>query len=175
MELDCRFRGDSVVFVGSHSGRFCALDRALGKCCWLLQVPGRIESSACLSRCGRYVSFGCYDHYIYCVQVARGELQWVFRTGSEVKSSPCVDRTRGSLACGSHDKHLYCLDFEVICLSSLHVSPFLCEVSKYQICCRQALQCGRNTFWMQAFSLPQPFHTHPTSYMWHLLLALCVA
>lgn len=118
---------------------------------------------------------GCYDHYIYCVQVARGELQWVFRTGSEVKSSPCVDRTRGSLACGSHDKHLYCLDFEVICLSSLHVSPFLCEVSKYQICCRQALQCGRNTFWMQAFSLPQPFRTHPTSYMWHLLLALCVA
>ncbi|CAN8006314.1 unnamed protein product [Ixodes hexagonus] len=104
--------GDSVVLVGSHSGLFCAVDALSGNCCWELQVPDRIESSACLSKCGSYVAFGCYDHNIYCVEVASGEQRWSFATNGEVKCSPTLNKKDGSLLCGSHDKHLYCINFE---------------------------------------------------------------
>lgn len=104
--------GDCVVLVGSHSGRFCAVDVLAGSCCWELQVPDRIESSACLSRCGSYVAFGCYDHNIYCIEVSSGARRWTFGTDGEVKCSPALNKTDGSLLCGSHDRHLYCINFE---------------------------------------------------------------
>lgn len=102
-------RGDTLVFIGSHAGRFCALSRDSGKCFWEIRVPDRIESSAGLSSCGRYVAFGCYDHRIYCADVMDGTVRWTVNTGAEVKSSPTANRVNTSFVCGSHDKCLYCI------------------------------------------------------------------
>ncbi|KAK8756145.1 hypothetical protein V5799_001151 [Amblyomma americanum] len=102
-------RGDTLVLIGSHAGRFCALNENSGDCLWEISVPDRIESSAGLSSCGRYVAFGCYDHHIYCVDIASGAVKWTLNTGAVVKSSPATNRTNNSFVCGSHDRYLYCL------------------------------------------------------------------
>ncbi|XP_037506260.1 beta-alanine-activating enzyme isoform X2 [Rhipicephalus sanguineus] len=102
-------RGDTVVFIGSHAGRFCALNEKSGNCFWVISVADRIESSATLSTCGKYVAFGCYDHHIYCADVEDGSVKWVLNTGAEVKSSPTTNRINCSFLCGSHDKSLYCI------------------------------------------------------------------
>uniref|UniRef100_A0A6M2D1J8 Putative acyl-coa synthetase family member 4 protein nrps998 ovary overexpressed n=1 Tax=Rhipicephalus microplus TaxID=6941 RepID=A0A6M2D1J8_RHIMP len=102
-------REDTVVFIGSHAGRFCALNGKSGNCFWEISVADRIESSATLSTCGKYVAFGCYDHHIYCADVVDGSVKWVINTGAEVKSSPTTNRKNCSFLCGSHDKYLYCI------------------------------------------------------------------
>uniref|UniRef100_A0A131YKU0 Acyl-CoA synthetase family member 4-like protein n=1 Tax=Rhipicephalus appendiculatus TaxID=34631 RepID=A0A131YKU0_RHIAP len=102
-------RGDTVVFIGSHAGRFCALNEKSGNCFWEISVADRIESSATLSTCGKYVAFGCYDHHIYCADVVDGSVKWVLNTGGEVKSSLTTNRINHSFLCGSHDKCLYCI------------------------------------------------------------------
>ncbi|XP_075544432.1 beta-alanine-activating enzyme-like isoform X1 [Dermacentor variabilis] len=102
-------RGDTVVFIGSHAGRFCALNEKSGDCFWEMSVADRIESSATLSTCGKYVAFGCYDHRIYCADVVDGSVKWALSTGAEVKSSPTTNRINCSFLCGSHDKCLYCI------------------------------------------------------------------
>ncbi|XP_028932495.1 beta-alanine-activating enzyme isoform X2 [Ornithorhynchus anatinus] len=52
--------GDSsaTVYVGSHSGRLQALDLRSGRLKWERVLGDRVESSACLSRCGRLVAVG---------------------------------------------------------------------------------------------------------------------
>lgn len=102
-------RGATLVFIGSHAGRFCALSLDSGKCFWEIHVPDRIESSAGLSSCGRYVAFGCYDHRIYCADVVDGTVRWTVNTGAEVKSSPAANRVNTSFVCGSHDQCVYCV------------------------------------------------------------------
>ena len=42
--------GRAVVLVGSHSGLFGAVDAACGRCLWQVQLPGRVEAEATLSR-----------------------------------------------------------------------------------------------------------------------------
>ena len=48
----------SVVYIGSHSGMFLAIDWELGLVLWRAQLGDRIESSATMSSCGRYVAVG---------------------------------------------------------------------------------------------------------------------
>ena len=53
------FRDDrGLVFIGSHSHLFAAVDLDSGEALWEIYVEDRIESSACLSLCGLYVIFG---------------------------------------------------------------------------------------------------------------------
>ena len=62
--LVARLRGGSctavanVVFIGSHSGLFFAITASDGQIIWKTQTGGRIESSACLSLCAKFVVFG---------------------------------------------------------------------------------------------------------------------
>jgi hypothetical protein len=42
--------GRAVVFIGSHSGLFGAVDAACGDCLWQVQLPGRVEADVSLSR-----------------------------------------------------------------------------------------------------------------------------
>jgi hypothetical protein len=50
--------GDENVFIGSHSFLFASINVNTGKANWEFQAKDRIESSACLSKCGNYVIFG---------------------------------------------------------------------------------------------------------------------
>ena len=47
-----------VVYVGSHSGWVVAVELVSGSERWRVRLGGRVESSACLSLCGRFVIMG---------------------------------------------------------------------------------------------------------------------
>jgi len=50
---------DSVmVYVGSHSHLFVAIELATGREAWHTELPDRIESSACVSCCGSFIAVG---------------------------------------------------------------------------------------------------------------------
>lgn len=66
-------RGNCAIFIGSHSGKFVALDITTGSQFWCLKVPGRIESSACVSYDGQNTLFGIINLIIL-------HLDWVNMT-----------------------------------------------------------------------------------------------
>ena len=47
-----------ALFIGSHSGLFVSLCVRSGRVHWKTQLSDRIEASACLSSCGKYVFVG---------------------------------------------------------------------------------------------------------------------
>jgi acyl-CoA synthetase len=46
------------IFIGSHSHQFICVDGESGHLNWTFHAQDRIESSACVSKCGNYVIFG---------------------------------------------------------------------------------------------------------------------
>ncbi len=50
--------GSGIVYVGSHSHQFLAVEVESGRVLWRSKLGGRVESSACPSLCGKYVSVG---------------------------------------------------------------------------------------------------------------------
>lgn len=48
----------TAVYIGSHSGKFIAVDVASGAILWQKNLDGRVESSACASICGTYITVG---------------------------------------------------------------------------------------------------------------------
>ncbi|GBM72873.1 Beta-alanine-activating enzyme [Araneus ventricosus] len=123
-------------FIGSHAGLFCCFNVLETSLKWTVKLPDRIESSSCLSFCGKYVFVGCYDHHLYCLNVKDGNILWLFSTGAEVKSSPVVS-SQNSVFIGSHDKHIYAINGEngellwkrMIGKGSIFSSPALFEDS----------------------------------------------
>ncbi|PFX21310.1 Acyl-CoA synthetase family member 4 [Stylophora pistillata] len=98
-----------------------------GKVLWESRLGDRIESSAALSLCGRYVVVGicCYDGQVYVLNRFTSETSWTFQPGNKlwefetqasVFCSPTLyqsekhdSRFSNCIVFGSHDKHVYCL------------------------------------------------------------------
>ncbi|NXL95285.1 ACSF4 enzyme, partial [Alectura lathami] len=109
------------VYIGSHSHTVQAIDLALGEVKWEKSLGDRIESSACVSKCGNYIVVGCYDGLVYVLQSSDGETHWAFVTEDAVKSSAVVDPSSGLVYVGSHDQHVYALDiYNKLCIWKLH-------------------------------------------------------
>ncbi|XP_010133244.1 PREDICTED: acyl-CoA synthetase family member 4 [Buceros rhinoceros silvestris] len=109
------------VYVGSHSHAVQAIDLDLGEIRWEKNLGDRIESSACVSKCGNFIVVGCYDGLVYVLQVADGEVYWTFATKDTVKSSAVVGPSSGLVYIGSHDQHVYALDiYKKACIWKLH-------------------------------------------------------
>ncbi|XP_062899156.1 beta-alanine-activating enzyme isoform X1 [Mobula hypostoma] len=112
---------DVTVYIGSHSHRMQAIDVLSGEIKWERILGDRIESSACISRCGHFIIVGCYDGSIYVLRRIDGETYWTFCTQNSVKSSPIVDPDVGLVFIGSHDHHVYALDIlDKVCVWKLH-------------------------------------------------------
>ncbi|XP_069780714.1 beta-alanine-activating enzyme isoform X2 [Narcine bancroftii] len=112
---------DVTVYIGSHSHRMQAIDALSGEIKWERILGDRIESSACLSRCGNFIVVGCYDGSIHVLRSIDGETYWTFCTQNSVKSSPVVDPDLGLVFVGSHDQHVYALDIlDKTCIWKLH-------------------------------------------------------
>ncbi|KAM8800969.1 beta-alanine-activating enzyme isoform 1-T4 [Rhynchonycteris naso] len=110
----------ATVYIGSHSHRMIAVDLYSGKVRWQQILGDRIESSACVSKCGNLIIVGCYNGLVYVLKSNNGEKYWVFTTEDAVKSSATVDPTTGFLYFGSHDQHAYALDiYEKKCVWKL--------------------------------------------------------
>uniref|UniRef100_A0A8C3R3D4 Beta-alanine-activating enzyme n=1 Tax=Cyanoderma ruficeps TaxID=181631 RepID=A0A8C3R3D4_9PASS len=109
------------VYVGSHSHAMQAIDLDLGEIKWEKTLGDRIESSACVSKCGNFIVVGCYDGLVYVLQSSNGEVHWTFVTEDTVKSSAVVDPSSGLVYVGSHDQHVYALDiYKKVCIWKLH-------------------------------------------------------
>ncbi|XP_048798966.1 beta-alanine-activating enzyme isoform X4 [Lagopus muta] len=109
------------VFVGSHSHTMQAIDLDTGEVKWEKNLGDRVESSACVSKCGNFIVVGCYDGLVYVLQSTDGETYWTFATEDAVKSSAVVDPSSGLVYVGSHDQHMYALDiYEKMCVWKLH-------------------------------------------------------
>jgi len=65
--------------------------------------------------CGllNYLTIGCYDKHLYCLQAFTGDVMYKHLTGDVIKSTPAVDS--GRVYFGSHDHHFYCLS--LVCLA----------------------------------------------------------
>ncbi|NXR10332.1 ACSF4 enzyme, partial [Semnornis frantzii] len=113
----------ACVYVGSHSHTVQAIDLESGEIRWERTLGDRIESSACMSKCGNFLVIGCYDGLVYVLQSSDGEVHWTFATEDTVKSSAVVDPCSGVAYIGSHDQHLYALDiYQKACVWKLHCS-----------------------------------------------------
>lgn len=55
--MNLLYSGKMLVLVGSHSGEFAAI-KLDGKVISLCTLPDRIESSALVSKCGKYFYIG---------------------------------------------------------------------------------------------------------------------
>ncbi|NXM73901.1 ACSF4 enzyme, partial [Serilophus lunatus] len=109
------------VYIGSHSHAVQAIDLDLGEIKWEKTLGDRIESSACVSKCGNFIVVGCYDGLVYVLRSSDGEIQWTFGTQDTVKSSAVVDPSSGLVYIGSHDQHVYALDiYKKACVWKLH-------------------------------------------------------
>ncbi|XP_055290700.1 beta-alanine-activating enzyme isoform X3 [Moschus berezovskii] len=103
-------KSSATVYIGSHSHRMMAVDLYSGKVKWEQILGDRIESSACVSKCGNFIIVGCYNGLVYVLKSNSGEKYWMFSTEDAVKSSATMDPTTGLLYIGSHDQHAYALD-----------------------------------------------------------------
>lgn len=139
----------ATVYIGSHSCRMKALDLHSGKVKWEQVLGDRIESSACVSKCGNFVIVGCYDGLVYVLESNSGEKYWTFATGDAVKSSAAVDPSTGLLYIGSHDQHAYAVDI-------------------YKRKCVWKLNCGGAVFSSPCLSL-LPHHVYFATLGGHLL------
>ncbi|XP_078684711.1 beta-alanine-activating enzyme-like isoform X2 [Branchiostoma floridae x Branchiostoma belcheri] len=104
-----------VVFIGSHSHRFCAVAMDTGDLLWETELGDRVESSACCSTDGELIIVGCYDNCVYVLESRTGAIRWRYHTGGEVKSSPCLDTKSSLVFVGSHDQHVHALDLKDQC------------------------------------------------------------
>jgi outer membrane protein assembly factor BamB len=88
---------NSVVYCGSHYGKFYAIDVNTGEEIWEFQTDDLISSSAAVSK--GIVYFGSCDNKIYAIDAQSGEKIWEFDTEENVESSPAV--YNGVVYCGS--------------------------------------------------------------------------
>ncbi len=51
-----------LVLIGSHSRQFICVNGVTGSLIWSFAAQDRIESSACISKCGHFVIFGKYGN-----------------------------------------------------------------------------------------------------------------
>ncbi|XP_022419374.1 beta-alanine-activating enzyme isoform X4 [Delphinapterus leucas] len=133
-------KSSATVYIGSHSHRMMAVDLYSGKVKWEQILGDRIESSACVSKCGNFIVVGCYNGLVYILKSNSGEKYWMFTTDDAVKSSATVDPTTGLFYIGSHDQHAYALDI-------------------YKKKCVWKLKCGGTVFSSPCLSLI-PYHLY---------------
>ncbi|KAK6173896.1 hypothetical protein SNE40_017271 [Patella caerulea] len=162
----------NVVFIGSHSHHFSAVLLDSGNVIWEITLPDRIESSPCLSKCGRYVIVGCYDSCLYVINSATGSIEWSFQTGDSIKSSPVLDPVTSTIIFGSHDQCVYAVDLEErgcrwkVCLlsGSIFSSPCLHQGMVYIATLGGLLTainiCNGDVIWK--YNINRPIFSSPT-------------
>lgn len=104
----------AIIYIGSHSGLFVAIDFITGSLIWKYVLPDRIESSACLVTTrskGVLVLIGCYDHHLYAFDAFNGKLLSSFKSTGPIKCTPIFDSTTRNVWFGCHGNTLYCLDY----------------------------------------------------------------
>ena len=125
-----------VVYVGSHSGHFIAVELLTGRLLWTTQFEEetpptgkdgdeddrkrrrrrRVEATASCSSDGNRIFVGCSNHRLYCLSASTGAILWSFLAGDALKCTPAVIPPSTSPGLGrdclifpAYDRKLYCL------------------------------------------------------------------
>lgn len=102
---------DGVIFVGSQSGDFLALDLESGELKWRFEAEGPISAPG--AAFDGQVFFGDTHGFVYALDAATGEERWRFETEGKIEGGinvlPEIQGKTGVFV-GSHDYFLYCLD-----------------------------------------------------------------
>ncbi|ORX45414.1 acetyl-CoA synthetase-like protein [Piromyces finnis] len=129
-------------FIGSHSSLFMSINITKKSVNWKVSLNDRIEGSACLSLCGRYIIVGCYDYYIYILSVDDGHVVWKYKTKDIVKCTPVLNPEDGHVWFGGYDKILYEIDIDDKQLmgrlptnGSILASPVIDSKKGFLYCC----------------------------------------
>ncbi|XP_065211794.1 beta-alanine-activating enzyme [Planococcus citri] len=127
------FENDVFVICGSHSGQLAMIDVPSGNSNLKIRLPDRIESSASISDCGKFLFIGCYDKKLYCIDIKKNSIQWSYETNDIIKSTPILFKNR--VYFGSYDHNFYCLSSETGSLmwkqdidkSSIYATPIVTD------------------------------------------------
>ena len=103
-----------IVYFGSGSGIFYAIDCKTGKKVWDFETGGVIHSSPAYS--DSTVFFGSWDSYLYALNSYSGKVKWKFKTGTDTinynqvgfQSSPVI--YKGVVYSGCRDANVWALD-----------------------------------------------------------------
>jgi outer membrane protein assembly factor BamB len=105
---------NGIIYFGTGSGYFYALDAATGKQQWKFKTNGIIHSSPAIAFNNVY--FGSWDTYLYALNKNTGKEVWKFKTGIDtviynqtgMQGSPAI--SDNTLYFGCRDSHLYALN-----------------------------------------------------------------
>ena len=97
---------DKLVYFGSKSGLFTALNLNDGTKVWDYQAGGNITGSPVVV--GDDVYFGSGDSYLYALDKKTGDEVWKYKTGNSVETTPAINN--GVIYFGSDDQRLYSLN-----------------------------------------------------------------
>lgn len=77
-----------------------------------ITLPAPIESPALFSSKYNCILIGCYNGYLYCININDGKILWHYKTADKIKCKPtlCNDDT---VVLGSYDKYVHCIDIKV--------------------------------------------------------------
>ncbi len=102
---------DGVVFVGSQSGDFLAIDLESGDLKWTFDAEGPISAPGAAYE--GQVFFGDTYGFVYALEAETGKELWRFETEGKIEGGinvlPDIQGKTGVFV-GSHDYFLYCLD-----------------------------------------------------------------
>ncbi|EGD75157.1 hypothetical protein PTSG_06811 [Salpingoeca rosetta] len=112
------------VYIGSHAGIFACLDAASGAVLWKDTFDGRIESTACISSCGRFVAVGCYTGEVRVYGAVTGERWFSTALPDAVRSPIRYDLGSRLFFVACYDGRLYALDpNRRTCFACRHPAP----------------------------------------------------
>jgi outer membrane protein assembly factor BamB len=105
---------NGIIYFGTGSGYFYALDAATGKEKWKFKTDGVIHASPAIAFNNVY--FGSWDTYMYALNKYTGQEEWKFKTGTDtaiynqtgMQGSPVIEDS--TLYFGCRDSHLYALN-----------------------------------------------------------------
>lgn len=114
MYLSSPVVAEGLVFFGTGSGMFYAVDTESGKMKWEFKTGDVIHASPAYA--DSTVFFGSWDSYLYALHTSDGKVRWSFKTGTDTviynqvgfQSSPAV--TGGTVYVGCRDAHVYAID-----------------------------------------------------------------
>lgn len=106
----CHLDGATIVSVGSHSKWLFNVLADDGQIVSRLELPDRIESQ--IVQYNQYAIVGCYDGYLYCVDIRSGAIKWKFDSGAMIKCRALLMDSFVIFGNYNDAKNLWCLNTE---------------------------------------------------------------
>ena len=83
---------DSIIYIGNMNGTMLALSLNSGNEIWRYETDGQISGSANISNIdgNKYILFGSYDYFFYCLNATTGELVSKFESDYYINGAASV-------------------------------------------------------------------------------------